>query len=511
MLARRLPGILPPLSFEEALEVTQIHSVAGLLKDRGSLLSDSSGAVLCTERPYRSPHHSASGPSLVGGGSFPRPGEISLAHRGVLFLFYRYKLSIHINNNNNGCLGVVSLSCKPFKLFILFMGAKVFESVQRLSNGEQLVRWHLLDENYQLIKSVERFLRSKQRARVAVGTLKTYAEKLKAFWKYLEVKEIEWENFSSSLIDEFGYWYLTGGLLLDEKVVSPKPEEILAARNERTVNLALTVVVQFYDFHTSIGTVEDKELRKYRTPRRTKQRGKLAGYIKQSPTETTQLRYKESKHFPGCLTSEQVRILIDACSTARDKLILWLLADTGMRRGELLGVHQSDLDWTARTIKIVRRNNLNHAYVKGKERELSIADLLRDREFCEILTEYTEQEYPREVVERLGHDMLFVVLHRGSPSYGKPLEPQNLNKLLKRLHKKTAIDLKRVYPHLFRHTHATHNIRAGRQKGKDKLEVAKSVQRQLGHNSMLTTLEVYDHSFAEAELAEGIERVVKSE
>ena len=86
MLARRLPGILPPLSFEEALEVTQIHSVAGLLKDRGSLLSDSSGAVLCTERPYRSPHHSASGPSLVGGGSFPRPGEISLAHRGVLFL-----------------------------------------------------------------------------------------------------------------------------------------------------------------------------------------------------------------------------------------------------------------------------------------------------------------------------------------------------------------------------------------------------------------------------------------
>jgi magnesium chelatase family protein len=77
MLARRLPGILPPLTFEEALEVTQIHSVAGLLKDRGTLVSD---------RPFRSPHHSASGPSLVGGGSFPRPGEISLAHRGILFL-----------------------------------------------------------------------------------------------------------------------------------------------------------------------------------------------------------------------------------------------------------------------------------------------------------------------------------------------------------------------------------------------------------------------------------------
>ena len=75
MLARRLPGILPPPSFEEALEITQVHSAAGIGTGR-----------LATERPFRAPHHTISAQGLVGGGSRPLPGEITLAHRGVLFL-----------------------------------------------------------------------------------------------------------------------------------------------------------------------------------------------------------------------------------------------------------------------------------------------------------------------------------------------------------------------------------------------------------------------------------------
>ncbi|MBR6524871.1 MAG: YifB family Mg chelatase-like AAA ATPase [Clostridia bacterium] len=77
MLARCLPGILPSMTVEEAFETTRIHSVAGVLKP---------GQGLLTERPFRTPHHSASLPSLIGGGANARPGEISLAHHGVLFL-----------------------------------------------------------------------------------------------------------------------------------------------------------------------------------------------------------------------------------------------------------------------------------------------------------------------------------------------------------------------------------------------------------------------------------------
>ena len=77
MMAKRLPSILPPLTLQEALETTKIHSVAGKMRGGESLLS---------QRPFRAPHHTISSVALVGGGAYPQPGEISLAHNGVLFL-----------------------------------------------------------------------------------------------------------------------------------------------------------------------------------------------------------------------------------------------------------------------------------------------------------------------------------------------------------------------------------------------------------------------------------------
>jgi magnesium chelatase family protein len=102
MMARRVATILPPLTFEEALEATSIHSVAGLLP---------AGTRLLAERPFRAPHHTISDVALVGGGQLPRPGEISLAHHGVLFLdempeFSRHVLEVLRQPVEEGCVRI---------------------------------------------------------------------------------------------------------------------------------------------------------------------------------------------------------------------------------------------------------------------------------------------------------------------------------------------------------------------------------------------------------------------
>jgi magnesium chelatase family protein len=120
MLAQRLPGILPPLSPAEALEATRIHSIGDPQFRRGRLLN---------LRPYRAPHHSASHTALVGGGSFPKPGEVSLAHHGVLFLdempeFPRRTLEVLRQPLEDGFVSIArAAACLRFPARFLLVGA----------------------------------------------------------------------------------------------------------------------------------------------------------------------------------------------------------------------------------------------------------------------------------------------------------------------------------------------------------------------------------------------------
>jgi magnesium chelatase family protein len=102
MVAKRIPTILPPMSLAEAIETTRIHSVAGVLEDSRGLVGT---------RPYRSPHHTISDAGLIGGGTVPRPGEVSLGHNGVLFLdelpeFQRNVLEVMRQPLEDGCVTI---------------------------------------------------------------------------------------------------------------------------------------------------------------------------------------------------------------------------------------------------------------------------------------------------------------------------------------------------------------------------------------------------------------------
>jgi magnesium chelatase family protein len=117
MLARRLPTILPQMGLEEALETTKIHSVAGLLRP---------GSSLVTTRPFRAPHHTISDAGLIGGGSYPRPGEASLAHGGVLFLdelpeFRKNVLEVLRQPMEDGCVTIARAAtslCYPARFML---------------------------------------------------------------------------------------------------------------------------------------------------------------------------------------------------------------------------------------------------------------------------------------------------------------------------------------------------------------------------------------------------------
>ena len=120
MMAKALPGILPPMTREEALEVTRIYSSVGLIPD---------GKPLMTRRPIRSPHHTASSPAIIGGGSIPRPGEVSLSHLGVLFLdempeFSRPVLETLRQPMEDGCVTVARAhSVLQFPARFMMVGA----------------------------------------------------------------------------------------------------------------------------------------------------------------------------------------------------------------------------------------------------------------------------------------------------------------------------------------------------------------------------------------------------
>lgn len=333
------------------------------------------------------------------------------------------------------------------------------------------------------VKPIQQYLNYCRKRQLAANTVNTYAGRLVDFWRWLEYKALDWQDVGLDELADFVNWYLLGG---EVEVISESVREIVSKRSPRTVNQAVTAVQEMYEFHTVEGRVDEKRFTQL-AHGWGKRGGFLRGIVKSAPERRKRIKLREPKIFPGCLSNEQVTELTDACYTYRDRLMVMLLRETGMRRGEILGLHLvdvKDLDSRGR-IRVVRRdNNPNKAFAKGAEREIPI---LHNKEVVkETFNAYLLEEYPPSA-EKLGHGMLFVNLE--GKYVGHPMSSARCNQMFYQMETRTGI---KAHPHLFRHTFATRMLQAG--------YLDQYVQQLLGHRSIVTTKDIYSHVLDEMSL-----------
>jgi integrase/recombinase XerD len=182
------------------------------------------------------------------------------------------------------------------------------------------------------------------------------------------------------------------------------------------------------------------------------------------------IKLKTRRRLPRALSEESVQLIVDACDRLRDRFLIELLAGTGMRIGEALGLRHEDIDAAGTLIRIRARLNSNGARVKSGQREIPVAPSL-----IRLYTDYLVDEYGD-----LDCDYVFVNLWGGS--VGTPWRYWNVTDLVARLRERSGVAFS---AHAFRHTYATGLLRRG--------VPAEVVQKLLGHASVTTTTDTYQH------------------
>lgn len=328
-------------------------------------------------------------------------------------------------------------------------------------------RWLVLDDASAPVEPIRAFLQHLDHVERSPKTIRAYAYHLRVFWEYLAVVGKDWTEVGVRDLSACIGW-----------LRHPQPAGVVvihegeAARSEATINAILTCVAVFYDFHARLGTV--KELPLYRTQSFPQRRYKsfLHGIGKNRPVRTKILNLKTPVEEVKILTAAEVEQLVGACQRYRDKFLVCLLYETGMRIGQALGLRHSDIKATERTVWVIpRSDNLNGARAKTREAyPIDVSEGLID-----LYVEYLSREYGYT-------DSDYVFVNLWKPPIGTPLTESAVAGLFRRLAKATGIA---VHPHLLRHSHATELIAAGWE--------PHLVQKRLGHASVQTTINTYVH------------------
>ncbi|WP_009633821.1 tyrosine-type recombinase/integrase [Synechocystis sp. PCC 7509] len=336
----------------------------------------------------------------------------------------------------------------------------------RLPNSEK-VTWVVLDDNNRFVEPIKSYLKYLESLQRSPNTIHSYANHLKLYWEFLRDSELDWTEVNLENLADFISWLRRP----DPRVIFIHEQE--SRRLESTINTMLSVVCSFYDYHERIGNTEGIDAYKNQFQLGKKYKSFLHHINKGKETRTRLLKLKQPKKLPKTYTLEQTEQLTQACKRIRDKFLVCLLHETGMRIGQALGLRHEDIRSWDNEIQIVPRDdNANSARAKTRE----TYTIHVSKQLMSLYSEYITLEYPEDI----DSDYLFINIWEGKIGY--PLNYSTIQALFRRLSRDVGIE---ASPHMFRHTHATELIRSG-------MEMS-YVQKRLGHASIQTTIDTYTH------------------
>lgn len=344
----------------------------------------------------------------------------------------------------------------------------------KLDNNQR--RYLLVDNSGVPIIPVAKYLKYIDNSEKSFNTQKTYCYSLKLYFEYLQEINVDYRNVNINILSEFVGWLRNP--YENNKVINLKPTK--AKRTEKTVNLIITVITNFYDYLYRTEEIDndmvDKLMKQVFTGGHKHYKDFLYHVNKDRPISKNILKIKEPRRKIKTLTKEEMQKVYNATTNIRDEFLIKLLYETGLRIGEALSLFIEDIIFDhnkGHRIKLVDRGELsNGAMLKTGEREIHISQELID----------LFDDYAYDILDELEIDTNFVFVKLRGENKGQPLEYADVSDLFKRLKKKTGID---VHAHLLRHTHATIYY----QTTKD----IKQVQERLGHSQIQTTMNMYLH------------------
>lgn len=330
----------------------------------------------------------------------------------------------------------------------------------------ETVSWTVVGDDGVVIEPVENYLAYLTALERSPNTVVAYASSLRFFFEFLRRSALSWDKVGVEDVARFVSWLRAPA---DNVVVL---DAATARRSPATVNRHLAAVFGFYEHHARSGVGVAAELVAWRRVGRGPYKPMLHHVTRGRPIPTRPVKLATSRRTPRALSAEEVVAVLAAAERARDRFLLALLAETGMRIGQALGLRHSDVVSRAKQIRIVARSdNANGARAKLR----SSAVIPVSAALIRLYSEYLHREYGE-----VDSDYVFVNLWGGRR--GAPLSYTAVHKLFQQIQVRSGVEFT---AHILRHTHATELVRAGVP-----IDV---VAKLLTHRSSITTSQTYVH------------------